>query len=317
VSDDAPEAPLPLVAETDSGLPIARPALGLTAYLATPDFWARSGASKALRLFLSRAPRKRLEFLTTSVMTEWRAVAQSELDVIADELTAEVLLLDAPRHHFSLSLVDVPDLPEVGFSYTEVDPKRGDRTGVLELTLPPETPPAELLALARAVAEIGPLFSLVGGCVVRWSPLFQSLAFDQIYLWSRRFVGFDVQDPEEMAWCAPESLPGISWLTLLGDPLAKAMGRSPEELLARAWKEPISVQRTSAGVLIQAGSEPSWGDLNAFAFPDAYAEVARALEKALPEEPPRLQGAFMADDLTQLWLRRFVDPGAWISPAPE
>ncbi|MFN0062567.1 MAG: type VI immunity family protein [Myxococcaceae bacterium] len=317
MSDDAPEAPLPLIAETDSGLPIARPALGLTAYLAEPDSWARGGASKALKVFLERAPRKRLEFLTTSVMTEWRALAQRELEALADELTAQVLLLKAPRHHFTLSLVDVPDLPEVGFSYTEIDPKRGDRAGVLELTLPPETPPSQLVDLAKAIAEIGPLFSMVGGCVVRWSPIFQNLAFDQIYLWSRRYVGFDVQDAEEMAWHAPESLPGTGWLTLVGNPLAETIDCSPEKLLRQKWKEKIEVHRTSAGVLIQAGSEPSWGDLNAFAFPDAYAEVARALKDGLPKAPPRLQGAFRADDLTLQWLRRFVEPGKWIVPAPD
>src|SRR5262249_34323828 len=113
---------LPLIADTESGLPIARPALGLTAYLADTDVWARGGASKVLRLFMEKGPRKRLEFLTTSVMTEWRPVVQSELEELADELTADVLLLKAPRHNFTLTLVDVPDLPEVGFSYTEIDP---------------------------------------------------------------------------------------------------------------------------------------------------------------------------------------------------
>ena len=215
---------------------------------------------------------------------------------------------DQPRHLFSLRLSDVPNVPEFGFSYTEVDPARATRSGVLEVTLPFNAPPVHLETLARTLAAIGPLHGLVGGFGVRWNVLHQRLAFHQVYLWARRFLGLDVQEPEVFAWQAPRALPGVSWLNWVPEPLLAAImdradgGASPE----------VRVDRLPGGALVVAGPKPVMGDLNRMEFPRAYAAAASLLLPLFPPAPPPFWGGFHQGDATLRWYRRLVDPEAWL-----
>ena len=307
----APALAPPVLSHFDSGEAVVRAELGLTAYLAEPQLWAAEGAARVLRSLLQLVPAGDATFYTTSLMTTWRTRRGDDLDVLVDSLSARGFVHAPLRHHFFFRLADDPDAPSLGFSYTEIDPARADRSAVLELTLPAGSDPAHLLALAEAVGRTGPLHALVGGYAARWNPRYRALAFSQLHRWCRRWLGLDVQVPEEMAWHTPRALPGVGWLTLVGEPVARARDLDPAALARARWQHPVRATSLPAGILLRAGRTPTLGDVNALEWPAAYAEVARALGDHLVEEPPAFWGDFHDLRDTDAWFRRLLSPGDW------
>lgn len=299
----------------DDGLVVVRPALGLTLYTDDADHWKSAGLHAALRAFFEAAPADEIRWSTTSLLTRWIELTANDLRTMLRSLDEWSQASPRPRHHFSLRLGDAPQVPSYGFSYTEVDPARAARAGVVEVTLPLDAPPATLEALALALTSAGPFHALVGGHVARWSVVHRNLAFDQIYLWATRFLGLDVQDAEAMAWEAPGGVPGVGWLTAIGHPLARARDIDLAAVYDGPWGPAIERTATPHGLLLRAGEAPTAGDLNAFETPDAYLEVARALAPWWVEEPPLMWGAFLAGDARRRWFRRFVEPFDWPTSA--
>jgi hypothetical protein len=307
---DAPALTPPVLSHLRTADTVVRAELGLTAYLAEPRLWATEGAARVLRAFLELVPSDGPSFYTTSLLTSWR-VRGRDPAALADALSARGLVHDLLRHHFFFRLADDPGAPGLGFSYTEIDPARATRSAVLELTLPAGTDPARLLALAETVARTGPLHALVGGWAARWNPRWRALAFSQLHRWCRRFLGLDVQVPEEMAWLTPEALPGAGWLTLVGEPVARARGLELAALAAARWRHPVRAASLPAGLLLQAGPAPSLGDVNALGWPAPQAEVARALADHLVPDPPAFWGDFHDRGDTKRWFRRLLAPQDW------
>ncbi|WP_342378048.1 DUF3396 domain-containing protein [Myxococcus stipitatus] len=302
---------LSALSHVDTGDAVIRAELGLTAYLAEPEFWAREGAQRALDLMLDLPTADLLRYYTTSVMTEWDDVGPRMLKSLRDGLTSRALLVEKPRHLFFFRLADEPNCPSVGFSYTEIDPRRATRAAVLELTLPQGHTPEDLQALAVALTELGPVYSLVGGYTARWNMLYPKLAFSEFYLWAQRYLGLDIQDAEEFAPFAPVGLPGSNWLTYLGEPLAKQLEVDLAALERTAWKPPVETLPVRSGLMLRAGARPTMGDLNRFAYPEAYAEVARTLEPYFAAELPEFWGPFTDKQHTGAWLRRLAVAKDW------
>lgn len=284
---------------------VLRPVLGLTAYLADPASWATAGASRAFGAFLEVVAAEELRYFTTSLLTTWEPFRPTRSARVEEALSAWSLVTNKPRHMFFARFADVPNVPEVGFSYTEVDPARATRAAVLELTLPFSAPPERLAGLARRMVDMGPLHSLVGGCAARWNVLYQRLAFNQFYMWSKRFIGLDVQDSEEFAWHAPAFIPTTNWLTWVSDALLASQQIRPTA------PRGVTLERAGSGVLFCAGSSPDLGDLNGLSLPEAYLETARLLAPLLVPEPPRFWGAFYKGSTTKHWQRRFLEPAGW------
>src|SRR5690349_9048852 len=111
---------------------LARGALGLTAYLDRGDLWARGGAARILELFIDRVPRDHLRFLSTSLMQFWKGVDEKSLPEVQETLRHGGVL-GGVRHLFWMRLASDPGAPALGFTYTEIDPKRSPRAAVLEL----------------------------------------------------------------------------------------------------------------------------------------------------------------------------------------
>jgi hypothetical protein len=312
-SDSEPKAEpyIDTMIDVDEDEPVIRVALGLTAYLAEPEFWAQEGAQRALDLLLQSSVGDQLEYYTTSVMMQWEELEQGTLHELHRQLSSRVLLLDRPRHLMFFRLADIPNCPTVGFSYTEIDPKRAERSAVLELTLPQEHSPEELLALATALGKLGPVHSLVGGYVARWNELHRRNAFNLFYLWAQRYLGLDIQDAEELAAYTPEWLPGSNWLTLVSRQVAQVREFDLSTLRRGSWKQPVEVSAVGEGILLRAGERPTKGDLNNLAYPEAYAEVARRLDPLFIEEPPEFWGLFTDKAQTHSWLRRLAEAGDW------
>ncbi|WP_224363119.1 type VI immunity family protein [Hyalangium versicolor] len=287
---------------------LARWSLGLTLYLDEPFVWASEGAAALLARYLEVAPVDRLAWYTTSMLPDWHRFTPRTTEGLLRSLSvpwSEVRV----RHLFTFRLVDDLGAPEVGFFYKEIDEARG-RRGFLQLLLPPSHDPGDLLQLAQEISERWPVLSGVGGYMATWNEWLKSTAFWSLFRWSKRFLGLDIQDPDPMSWHVAEGLPGSNWLTLVGDKLAQKLELDVPALRQRTWTQPIRVHALRRATLVQAGSAPTLGDLNALRYPAAYAEAARALEPCFVKEPPEYWGGFFEEKRTRLWLRRLVDPEA-------
>lgn len=288
---------------------LARGALGLTAYLARPELWARGGADRIFRRFLDIVPRDRLTFLSTSLMPVWRGIDERALPDVIDTLSYAGVLRGV-RHLFWMRVANDPGAPALGFTYTEIDPTRTERAGVLEITLPETWDPHALFELALEIVNTAPVHSLVGGYVFRYDVHDESRAFHQIYRWASRYLGMDVQKADDMAWLAPRALPGSNWLTYVGGSVAAAASIDLSQL--RGLGDDVAAIDVADGLMLRAGDAPMKGDVNRMRFPFAYAKVARALDPWFADPPPEFWGAFFQQRHTALWLRRLVDPAAWV-----
>lgn len=296
----------------DTGERVATLALGLTAYLAAPAAWAQGGVVAMLEEALELLPLERLRCYATSAMTRWTEMTPEGLTPLRDALDQRHIPLPVVQHGFSLQLADDPGAPTLGVRYTEVDPERADRAAVVEFTLPEDADPGVLFQLAMILSRVGELYSLTAGYALRWNPRWRREAFNHFHAWSRRFVGVDAGDPEELAWRAPTKLPSVNWLTLVGRGLAAANDLDLVSLVTRAWTHDVKTFATPAGLLLRAGEAPTPGDLNAMDLPLAYAEVTRALEGLLIDSPKDFWGAFLEErGRTTRWHRRLLAPEGW------
>ncbi len=303
------------VLASDPLVTLARVELGATLYLDEPLHWAREGAARALEAFLARTPAELRCWYTTSHLDVWKAARPALEPQWVDNLRVTGLT-GQPRHLFEFAVADDAGTPSQGFRYREVDPRRAERAPYIELTLPQESSGAELEGLVRDVVACGPVLCGVGGAAARWNPQFRVTAFTRIRGWCKRFLGVDVQEPEESCWTAREKLPGSNWLTVCGPGFAVR----PELAALAAWTgrgDAVEVSDLGGGtLLVRAGTEPTLGDRNALDFPAALARVAAALA---PLFGPAPQGAGIWQ--TRLpgpeeWMRRLIDPEAWTDPGP-
>lgn len=292
---------------------IARVVQGLTLYLDSPHHWAREGAAHAFEVFLRRVHASSLAWFSTSMNVEWRRVDSAHgLQTLADALRGwSGAIAESARHGFFFEVGTEPRVPELGFYYREVDPRRTDRAAVIEISVPQTWPAGVIHDLAMELAQIGPFHCGIGGYQVRWDWRWKRHAHSQAYLWCGRFWGLDMQDSELWGTLATRSLPGTNWLTLIGRGLADR-ARFDLTTLARAPVDHgLTLMPFPHGIVVRAADVPDDGDVHRATYPESYAVVARALAPLFPEEPPELWGMFGGREHTLPWMRRFVDPKAW------
>jgi hypothetical protein len=312
VASDAPAFHLPPEWIPDTGERVVNVTLGLSAWLDDTPAWAAGGMVRALGDFLEIAPREALIAYTTTAMTRWQSVRPDEVDALVATHQQRAAEIARPEHYFGFRLADDPGAPSWGFRYTEIDPKRGTRAGLIEITLPQDADPGELFQLALKLANTHALCAMLGGYALRYNPRYKRLAFNRFYFWAKRYLGLDASDADEMAWIAPTALPGVQWLTLMSPALCAAKKFDLDALRATRWAHPVALLDTPAGVLVRAGEAPTPGDVNAMDFPWAMAEATRALAGAMVDPPPQFWGAFLDEaDLTRRWQRRLIEPEGW------
>ncbi len=308
--DDELEAPPPpQVLTAMPEVVVARVTLGLTAYLDEPTVWAQEAASAMLVAFADLVGAERLAWCTTTMIPDWHRVSPSVLQTLVAQLS-DIGLAEV-RHLMGFRIVDDVQAPSVSFAYREVDNAREGRASWLELRLPADHSPDDLLQLALQLGHEWPVLHAVGGWTTSCNAHERPTAGTVTRAWAKRYWGLDVQEPESSSWEAERALSGTGWLTLLGRRFLRLRGLDVEALAARAWPEGVSAMRLRGGVLLQAGPTPTLGDMNRLAFPHAYASVARALADHLPTAAPDLHGRWFAEEDALAWARRFVEPEGW------
>ena len=182
----------------------------------------------------------------------------------------------------------------------------------LRFSLPLDRLPdfAAFAALTRTFAERLRFHHGYGGLTVNESLLLSVQQSNSRYIFAltKRLLGLEVEDSASTGRAARDAIKGVNWLTLVSDAFLPRLG-GEEALRARLGPE-VTVSRLPAGLLLQAGPEPRYGDVNAEEMLPEYRAVARALKpirlfKHPPLGPEEL-GSFGWQG-TADWLRRFDD----------
>ncbi|WP_412537910.1 DUF3396 domain-containing protein [Longispora sp. K20-0274] len=205
------------------------------------------------------------------------------------------------------------------------------RASFCEVMLPVDADPHRLAALAADLTELLPVRSGHGGYGAYASPSAQRTAYREIFRWCRRFLALDVGHLDGWLTSTWRWVLGAGWLTVLGPTLATVLA---ERAGAPAFGDPaIEVRGLRGGsVLIRAGAVPTLGDVARDGFPHAQAEVEHYLA---PLKLTRwshtallmlgggswrvggdeLPGGFHDHRMTGAWLRRLLDPAAFLGPS--
>ena len=282
----------------------------LTLYLDEPRRWALELIPKLFDLFLSRINPAWLTVYRTSQESKWRPiedVAHIREALVSSQLTGRV------RHLLEVRVADNPHAPRVAFVYREVNPERTDALAYVQLVLPVDLDVNELLSLAIEIAHEYPIVCGVGGYGFTYNRELPRNAFGAIYTYCKRYRGMDVQIPERAARVAREGLPGVGWLTLIGNSMR---GDATLELPEGAeWSADVAVMPLAEATLIRAGERPVTGDVNTMEHPTALSGVARWLAPFVLRNPPPFPGIFSEHedelDATGDWLHRFETPELW------
>jgi len=308
----APRTTLPPARVLDEApsICVARVALGVTIYIADPVPWATGAASLALGHFLRTCPSAELRWWTTSHLESWRAIRDpNEIATLRGALASRTI--GPPlRHLFRFDIGDRIDSPAAGFSYRECDPDRSRRMSVLQVCLPDDTAPEHLGELLVRLTTAGPIWCAIGGYAASWFELEKPTAFADLYGWCRRYLGLDVQDPEQASWRVHEGLPSTNWLTYLGPDFLRSR-EIDAAAMRKAAAPPVTISDAAGGLFVKAGPAPALGDVNRAEFPSALAQAAVLLDRCLIEEPPEFWGTFYEKKATKAWQRRFVAPDGW------
>ena len=308
-ADEDSPVPIEYVLQSDRSVHVANVELGITFYLADPTHWAQKGAAEALQRFVQLAPQDFLLWYTTSLMDAYKRAYKNTLHEVIDAFS--VHWLGQLRQGFEFTLTDDVGSECTGFRYVEIDPKRVERTALLELTIPAHFDPKLLLQMADMVFSLGPVYCAIGGYALRYNPAHKGTAFTVAHGWTQRYLGLDMQDRDRAPWLVRDKLPGVNWLNYLGEPWLAASGLDVAKLEQQAFTQPIQIMRTQGGVRMLAGDLPTLADLNHFERPLAYEELARALSDHFAPDPSPLYGDFAYEGRAAAWFRRFLEPDKW------
>jgi hypothetical protein len=288
---------------------IGRATLGLTVYFDDDGTWSEQGAAAAFRALLGVARPDRLTWCTTSLALSGFLLNASELAAFEAQLVAP-FGQRAPRHLFSVRLADTEGAPSCEFYWRAADPARGERTNVIAMHLPTDTPSDVLHSLFAYVVGCGPVLSGNAGFRLSWDRSHSDLLAPRFTALGARFIALDLSDAELMAMTvAKKHLVTVNWLTFLGDAL---LGPAPHVSAppAGSYDADVTVLRHAQGVLVAAGRQPTTGDLNTLTLPHAYFVAAHLVAPWLATRVPDYWPSAVGGEATGRWLGRFTQPDA-------
>jgi hypothetical protein len=132
---------------------------------------------------------------------------------------------------------------------------------------------------------------------------------------AKRYWGVQIQDMTALQWDGFRGLPGINWLTLIGNEFAAAKEISLDALVGAAGQlksEGVFLRRGTHAIVIAAGSKPLQGDINVGEEMARYVRVDELLRPLLLTEHTPLWGPFAKPRVLSAWLRRFEAPREWL-----
>jgi hypothetical protein len=173
---------------------------------------------------------------------------------------------------------------------------------------------SKLLVLLQRWAEIGqPIHGTFGLGLIMEEGGSRGPFMDTAFPFLKRFTGLDYPDLSLWITMSEDAktpvIRSINWLTLIDNTREGMIGGI--ENIAKELDASCPVYAYEGGVIVQAGSEPKLGDVNAGEIPEFYREVARVLKPLRFEDFGRwgifdgLRSPLDDREETLKWLRRF------------
>jgi len=180
----------------------------------------------------------------------------------------------------------------------------------VRLMIPAQADPEFLARAAFEWAEFLDIRSGHGNLSFTYDPWFLDRAFDDIHALAKRFWGIEIEHLNGTLPLMIDRIKGVSWLTLVGDPLRSLI--DPRAAITLTQLPSVSVSQQLRALLVQLGPSPAIGDQNR---PDGsldnYYAVARELASLYLEQHPDFPGTFINAGDSLAWVRRFLDPAGW------
>lgn len=297
------------------GSKMVRPSVGLTVYLDRPLPWCREAVVRAQETFFARA--------------------ESELKWYTDWKIGRLRPATGKLLRYPLQWLAEPDAADAAFGWRmfAADPPEDAPSYIFEgysVEAAVEGPGPSYLSFMRIRLPLESLAPGYGRFIEFAAEIVSELPFHHgtggfffseseqrgiqqknsavVFAAAMRFHGVEPDAPVTTSASLIEGIKTINWLTLVDDGFLVKLG-GYESLRSRLSEE-IVVHRLAHGVMIQAGKEPGFGDVNAGDRLPLYREVARVLKpirtKSHPQLGDRSNGSF-GDAGTAAWLSRFDD----------
>jgi hypothetical protein len=190
-----------------------------------------------------------------------------------------------------------------------------ERASYLRVLLASDASAANLVALSEWSIDHLRLWWGAGGFVfhhTRGSPAFASRRMAAL---AKRHWAVQIQDMAALQWDALRGMPGVNWLTLIGDAFAQAGGLTTDKVATEAaahTSRAVFHRRGLQGIALAAGSRPSSGDINLGDDLSNYVRIAQLVEPLLLAGHTPLSGPFARPEVLAAWLKRLADPQTWL-----
>ena len=200
--------------------------------------------------------------------------------------------------------------------FTDLAPVRGmERLSHIRVLFGSETPVGTLTALGEWASTHLPLWWGSAGFVFDHTRGTMFTAHKHMAAVAKRYWGVQIQDMTALQWDGLRGMPGINWLTLIGNEFAASKEVSLDALVGAASElksEGVFQRRGTHAIVIAAGPKPLMGDINVGEGMFAYVRVHQLLRPFLLAEHSPLYGPFANPDVLSAWLRRFESPRDWL-----
>lgn len=223
--------------------------------------------------------------------------------------------------YWGVELCDRPKTPHATSGYTvlqfaDAAPVRGmERLSHIRVRFGSETPVSTLTSLGEWASTHLPLWWGTAGFMFHHTEGTMFTAHTRMAALAKRHWGVQIVDATALQWDGLRGLPGINWLTLVGNEFAEAKDVSVDALADQAnglESEGVYQRRGTHATVIAAGRKPLQGDINLGESLDAYARVDELLRPLLLTDHTPLWGPFANPRVLNAWLRRFEEPRAWL-----
>jgi len=205
----------------------------------------------------------------------------------------------------------------VVFELTELLPVLGvERASHVRIRFPKQTAPLEIVRLAESAIRNVPLHWGSAGLAFFHVSGPRHIAYRQIAALAKRYWAVQIQDTSTLQWEALRGMPGVNWLTLIGNDFAMSQGMSLdaiESAAAALVRHGVHCRRGARGLALAAGNAPSPGDINMGDDLSGSACIAELLRPILLRDHIPLAGPFAQREALSAWLQRFEYPENWLA----
>lgn len=250
--------------------------------------------------------------------SSWRfSFVRSAADVRWSELKDFTQLAEPESKQWMLELCSNADRSECKLSLLRSPPWRGaPMASQLTVEFPDDVTTVELAAFGTWAISFLPLWwGSLGLFFLRRPRWGFDLEDKATLVAARRRWAVQILDPVLLQRDALLGMPGVNWLTLIGNDFAKANGQSVETLAANASglvHEGVFHRLGTYGLALAAGPKPLVGDINIGEDLSAYERIAALVQPLLLQMHTPLSGPFARPEVMAAWLTRFTNPQGWL-----